>query len=166
VIPAAQTGWAHWGPIAVAVTGGLICGGGGGALTRIDSWYRNLRKPSWQPPDWLFGPVWTLIIGLAVWSAVIGWRHAGTPALGVVIACLFGLNVALNVGWSYLFFFVRRPDRALREVAGLWLSIVALIVVLAPVSPLGAWLLVPYLLWVSFASFLNLTIVRLNGAFA
>jgi benzodiazapine receptor len=65
-----------------------------------------------------------------------------------------------------LFFFVRRPDRALREVAGLWLSIVALIVVLAPVSPLGAWLLVPYLLWVSFASFLNLTIVRLNGAFA
>jgi tryptophan-rich sensory protein len=70
------------------------------------------------------------------------------------------------VAWSYLFFFSRRPDRALREVVGLWLSILALIVVLAGISTLGAWLLVPYLVWVSFAAFLNLTIVRLNGAFA
>jgi tryptophan-rich sensory protein len=155
-----------WGPVIVAVIGGLICGAGGGALTRIDDWYRNLRKPSWQPPDWLFGPVWTIIIGLAVWSAVIAWRHAPGPAAQWGVFGLFAVNVVLNVAWSYLFFFIRRPDQALREVVALWLSILVLIVALAGISPLGAWLLVPYLIWVSFASFLNLTIVRLNGSFA
>jgi tryptophan-rich sensory protein len=154
-----------WGPVIVAVAGGVICGAGGGALTRIDDWYRNLRKPSWQPPDWLFGPVWTIIIGLAVWSAVIAWRHAEGQTAHWVVLALFTANVVLNVAWSYLFFFIRRPDRALLEVVAVWLSILALIVALAGISALGAWLLVPYLLWVSFAAFLNLTIVRLNGAF-
>ena len=153
-----------WGPVIVRVIGALVCGGAGGALTRIDAWYRNLRKPSWQPPDWLFGPVWTIIIGLSAWAAVIGWRHAATHEGQLFITALFVINVVLNCGWSYCFFWIRRPDIALREVAGLWLSIVALIVALAPVSTLGAALLTPYLLWVSFASFLNLTIVRLNGA--
>jgi tryptophan-rich sensory protein len=157
---------AGWGPVIVAVIGAVMCGGAGGALTRIDDWYRNLRKPSWQPPDWLFGPVWTVIIGLSAWSAVIGWRHAPSPHGQVVVAGLFGLNVVLNVGWSFFFFFIRRPDLALREVVGLWLSIAALIAALAGISTLGAALLVPYLLWVSFAAFLNLTIVRLNGSFA
>lgn len=161
--PAPQAGW---GPVIVAVTGALICGGAGGLLTRIDDWYRNLRKPSWQPPDWLFGPVWTIIIGLAAWSSVIGWRHAETPTGQWLVFGLFAVNVVLNAGWSYLFFFIRRPDIALREVAGLWLSILALIVLLSGISTFGAALLVPYLLWVSFASYLNLTIVRLNGAFA
>ena len=68
-----------WGPVIAAVIGALVCGGAGGALTRIDAWYRALRKPSWQPPDWLFGPVWTIIIGLSAWAFVIGWRHAATP---------------------------------------------------------------------------------------
>jgi tryptophan-rich sensory protein len=157
---------AGWGPVAVAVAGALVCGGAGGGLTRIDDWYRNLRKPSWQPPDWLFGPVWTIIIGLGAWSAVLGWRHAGTERAGLIMAALFVANVALNAGWSYFFFFIKRPDLALREVVGLWLSIVALIVALSGISALGAWLLVPYLVWVSFAAYLNLTIVRLNGAFA
>jgi tryptophan-rich sensory protein len=155
-----------WGPVIVAVAGAVFTGGAGGALTRIDDWYRNLRKPSWQPPDWLFGPVWTIIIGLSAWSAVIGWRHAGTPNGQIFVAALFGVNVLLNVAWSYFFFFRRRPDLALKEVVGLWLSIAALIAAMAPISSLGAGLLVPYLIWVSFAAFLNLTIVRLNGAFA
>jgi tryptophan-rich sensory protein len=145
--------------------GAVVCGGAGGALTRIDSWYRNLRKPSWQPPDWLFGPVWTIIIGLSAWAAVIGWRHAPSPHSQILVAGLFGVNVVLNVGWSFFFFFSRRPDLALREVVVLWLSIAALIAALAGISALGAALLVPYLLWVSFAAYLNLTIVRLNGAF-
>ena len=151
-----------WGPVIFATIGALVCGGAGGALTRIDAWYRNLHKPSWQPPDRLFGPVWTIIIGLSAWSAVIGWRHASTQSGQILIAVLFVLNVGFNVGWSYCFFFIRRPDIALREVAGLWLSIAVLIAALAPVSGLGAALLVPYLIWVSFASYLNLTIVRLN----
>ena len=155
-----------WGPVIVAVLGGLVCGGAGGALTRIDDWYRNLRKPNWQPPDRLFGPVWTLIIGLSVWAAVLGWRHAGSERAALLLAGLFVLNVALNCGWSFFFFFTRRPDRALVEVVALWLSILALIVAMAGISTLGAWLLVPYLIWVAFEAYLNLTIVRLNGAFA
>jgi tryptophan-rich sensory protein len=153
-----------WGPVICAVVGALVCGGAGGALTRIDGWYRGLRTPSWQPPDWLFGPVWTVIIGLSAWAAVIGWRHAATREGQILVTGLFVVNVLCNVGWSYCFFFIRRPDIALREVALLWLSIAALIAVLAPISGLGAALLAPYLLWVSFAAYLNLTIVRLNGA--
>jgi benzodiazapine receptor len=155
-----------WGPVIVAVLGGLVCGGAGGALTKIDSWYRNLRKPSWQPPDWLFGPVWTIIIGLSAWASVIAWHHATTAVAQWLVAGLFAVNVVFNVCWSYLFFFIKRPDIALREVVGLWLSILALIVTLAGLSPFAAGLLVPYLVWVSFAAYLNLTIVRLNGAFA
>ncbi len=157
---------AGWGPVIVAVIGAVVTGGAGGALTRIDDWYRALRKPSWQPPDWLFGPVWTVIIALTAWSGVIGWRHAGSPRGQLAIAALFGLNVLLNVAWSYFFFYTRRPDRALREVVALWLSIAAMIAAMAGISTLGAALLVPYLLWVGFAAYLNLTIVRLNGAFA
>ena len=97
---------------------------------------------------------------------MLGWHAAPGPQAQKLVAGLFVVNVVLNVGWSYFFFFSRRPDLALREVAALWLSIAALIAVLAGSTTLGAALLVPYLLWVSFAAYLNLTIVRLNGAFA
>jgi tryptophan-rich sensory protein len=142
----------------VALTGGL--------LTPIDAWYKGLKKPSWQPPDWLFGPAWTVIfIGIGT-SAVQGWTHAPTPWLQTLLIILFALNGALNVAWSFLFFYRRRPDWALREVVALWLSILLLILVVGAVSPLGALLLLPYLAWVGFAAYLNRTIVRLNGSFA
>ena len=155
-----------WGPVAVAVTGAVFTGACGGLLTRIDEWYRGLRKPSWQPPDWLFGPVWTIILGLAAWSAVLAWHHAADVPGRTLVVGLFMANIAANVGWSYFFFFSRRPDRALIEVGFLWLTIAALIGSLAAMSPLASLLLVPYLLWVSFAAYLNRTIVRLNGRFA
>ena len=82
-----------------------------------------------------------------------------------VILALFLVNAILNVGWSLLFFRLQRPDWALIEVAFLWLSIVALIVAIAPLSRLAAWLLAPYLAWVAFAAVLNFAIVRLNGPF-
>jgi benzodiazapine receptor len=137
----------------------------GGAVTAIGPWYRDLRRPSWNPPNWAFGPAWTLILGLAAWSGVLAWTHAaGDPAHGS-IALLFGVNIGLQVLWSPLFFSLRRPDWALIEVPFLWLSIAALIVGLAPYSSTAAWLLLPYLLWVSFATFLNFTIVKLNAPF-
>jgi tryptophan-rich sensory protein len=137
----------------------------GGILTKIGPWYRGLRKPSWQPPDWLFAPAWTLIFALAATSGVLGWYAAPTTAIRTEILALFAVNGLLNIGWSWLFFTLRRPDWALGEVALLWLSILALIVALWPTSRHAAWALVPYLLWVSFASFLNWTIVRLNRPF-
>jgi tryptophan-rich sensory protein len=138
----------------------------GGLVTEIGPWYRALRKPPWQPPDWLFGPVWTLIFSAIAVSMVLAWKPAVTAGARAAIVVAFGANLALNVLWSFLFFGRKRPDRALVEVVALWLSIVVLIAVVRPRSSLGAWLLVPYLLWVSFAAVLNRAIVRLNGPFS
>lgn len=152
--------------IIVAVAAVTFVAIAGAALTRIDGWYRALRKPSWQPPDWLFGPAWTAIFGMVAASGVLAWRNAGDGAERAWIVGLFALNGVLNIAWSGLFFTLRRPDWALIEVPLLWFSIAALVVVIAPVSAAGAWLLAPYLAWVAFAAYLNLTIVRLNGAAA
>ncbi len=143
----------------------LLVLGAGGAMTNVGPWYRNLRKPSWNPPDWMFGPAWTIILGLAAWAGVLGWLRARTVDEHVLIAVLFVINIVLHTLWSPLFFNLQRPDWALIEVPFLWLSILALIVVLGAIAPLAGWLLVPYLLWVSFAAYLNLTIVRMNRPF-
>ena len=134
-------------------------------MTPIDSWYDNLRKPSWQPPKWAFGPAWTIILGLAAWSAAQSWTAATDGAERRSVVILFVVNALFHFLWSPLFFRLRRPDWALIEVVFLWSSLVALVVGLWPISHLGSALIVPYLLWVSFAAFLNYTIVRLNGPF-
>jgi tryptophan-rich sensory protein len=135
----------------------------GGFATRIGPWYYELRKPSWNPPNWVFGPMWTGIAILAVWSASHAWVVA--PDAHTRIVALFGINAVFHMAWSPLFFALRRPDWALLEVPFLWLSVLALIVGLAPLSMLSAALLTPYLAWVGVAAFLNLTIVRLNPPF-
>jgi translocator protein len=149
---------------ALAVTGAitLVVAITGGLLTEIGPWYRALKKPSFQPPDWLFGPAWTLIFTLVAVSAALAWRD-GTPEARGVLVALFLLNAVLNVAWSGLFFKLRRPDWALIEVAFLWASIALLIARTWPINTTASLLLVPYLLWVSFASILNWAIVRLNG---
>ena len=151
--------------VAVAAVCAVIVAVAGGLLTEIGPWYRNLRKPSWQPPDWLFGPAWTVIFALTAWAGVMAWRNADSGGARAEIIALFAANGILNIAWSWLFFRLRRPDWALAEVVLLWLSILALIIGLAPISGAATWALVPYLLWVSFASYLNLTIVRLNRPF-
>ena len=137
----------------------------GGLVTEIGPWYRNLVKPSWQPPDFLFGPVWTLIFALLAAAIILAWNAEPTASGRAAIAAAYAVNLVLNVLWSFLFFGRKRPDWALAEVVPFWVSIVVLIVVVRPRSSLGAWLLVPYLLWVSFATVLNRAIVRLNGPF-
>ena len=134
-------------------------------MTTIGPWYRNLRKPWWQPPDWLFGPAWTIILGLASWSASLGWEASPDWGHRRAVAIVFGVNALFHLLWTPLFFNFRRPDWSLIEVAFLWSSILAAIVLLADISALAAWLLVPYLAWVTFATWLNLAIVRLNGPF-
>jgi tryptophan-rich sensory protein len=151
--------------IIVAVLAALATALTGGLLTEIGPWYRGLRKPSWQPPDWAFGPAWTLIFACAAWSGVVAWEATGDDGLHLRIAALFAANAVLNVVWSLLFFRLRRPDWAMIEVRLLLLSIVALIVGLAPIAPQAAWLIVPYLLWVTFAAVLNREVVRLNAPF-
>ncbi|MDE8348908.1 MAG: tryptophan-rich sensory protein [Acidocella sp.] len=154
-----------WGAVMVAAFGVTVLAGAGMSLTVLDNWYYSLKKPSWQPPDWLFGPAWTLIFIGEATAAVIGW-HAMTDALvaGLFIILLL-INAVLNILWSYFFFKLKRPDFALFEVGFLWLSIAAPMLILAIYAG-KAWLfLLPYLLWVSFAAILNNAIVRLNSPF-
>jgi tryptophan-rich sensory protein len=154
-----------WTEIIIAGGAALFLGVFGGLMTPLGSWYFNLRKPSWQPPDWLFGPAWTIILGLAAWSAVIAWNAAPDAAGRADVIILFATNVVFHALWSPLFFRARRPDWALIEVVFLWASLVALVAGLWPISVQASLLIVPYLLWVSFAARLNLAIVRLNGPF-
>jgi tryptophan-rich sensory protein len=150
-----------WPALAVAGGVALIVAIAGGLLTDIGPWYRALRKPSWQPPDWLFGPAWTLIFTLTAIAAALAWRDAPASARAGLIG-LFLVNALLNIAWSGLFFSLKRPDWALIEVVLLWVSIAALIARIAPINGLASLLLTPYLAWVSFAAFLNYTIVQLN----
>ena len=146
----------------VSIGVALFLGVAGGLLTEIGPWYRALRKPRLQPPDWLFGPAWTIILGLAAWSAILAWNAAEGPAEQRLVILLFGLNALFHFLWSPLFFKAKRPDLALVEVLFLWGSLVALVVLLWPISAKASLLILPYLAWVSFASWLNWQIVRLN----
>ncbi|HEX8554626.1 MAG TPA: TspO/MBR family protein [Sphingomonas sp.] len=152
-------------PTIIAASVAIFLGAIGGLMTPIGPWYKNLRKPSLQPPDWLFGPAWTIILGLAAWSAVIGWNAASDQAERTAVVILFATNAVAHLLWSPIFFRWRRPDWALIEVVFLWASLVALVVGLWPISQKASLLIVPYLLWVSFAAWLNWAIVRLNRPF-
>jgi tryptophan-rich sensory protein len=152
-------------PVLIAAAVAVFVGVLGGTLTDTGPWYQNLRKPSWQPPDWLFGPAWTLIFALATVSAVYAWRNARNRVEREWVIVLFALNGFLNVLWSMLFFRMRHPDWALIEVVFLWLSILLPILFFWRFSRAASLYLLPYLLWVSFAAFLNLTVVQLNSPF-
>ncbi len=155
-----------WMPVIVAIVWAVLLGGLGGALTTIGPWYRGLAKPAWQPPDWLFGPAWTVILGLAAWAGVLCWHAAPDAGTRADVLIIYAVNFVFHFAWSPIFFTLRRPDVALVEVVFLWASIVAMVFVAAPLSGTAVLALLPYLLWVSFAAFLNLTIVRLNRPFA
>jgi benzodiazapine receptor len=156
----------NWAPTLIAAAGVTLLGFAGMMLTRLGPWYYALRKPSWQPPDWLFGPAWTTIFLLEAASAVIGWKSCDTVTSQTLLIGVYVVNGLLNMLWSLFFFTLRRPDWALYEVGFLWLSIIAMMLVLHAISGLVWVFLLPYFLWVSFASFLTATIVRLNAPFA
>lgn len=151
-------------PIIVAVVLAVLVGGLGGLATDIGPWYYALQKPTWQPPDWLFGPVWTTIYVLTGIAGVRAWRR-GNPRQQKIFLLALGVNIVLNILWSVLFFTVKRPDLALFEVVPLWLSVLWLVLLVRPYALLSSVLLLPYLLWVAFAAYLNWTIVQLNGPF-
>jgi len=152
-------------PLAVAALVAVGVAIAGGAATDTGPWYRGLAKSALTPPDWAFAPAWTVIYALVVVAAVWGWRAMDTARDRAWLISLFFANAVLNVAWSGVFFTLRRPDWALAEVGTLWLSVLALVVFLWPRERRAGALLVPYLLWVSFAAYLNLEIVRRNGPF-
>ena len=151
-----------WGPPAVAGLVALAVAAAGGIATRTDAWYRRLRVPGWKPPDWAFGPIWTVIFALTTASAVVAWNADPDPAMRTRLVAVFAVNGALNIAWSVIFFRLRRPDWAFAQLLLLWLSILAVVLTVGRVSTLSALLNLPYLAWVSVAGCLNLTILRLN----
>ncbi|MFM7809881.1 MAG: TspO/MBR family protein [Planctomycetota bacterium] len=142
----------------------MLCLAGGaasGLATPPGDWYRSLAKPDWTPPPWLFGPVWTLLylmIGVAGWML---WRARREPH-GPLPFALFVIQLALNFAWTPVFFGLQAPGAALAVIALLLLAIAVTIALAWRVRMLAGMLLVPYLLWVSFAAALNLAIWRLN----
>ena len=152
--------------IATALAAAVVVAILGGLATDIGPWYASLRKPSWQPPDAAFGPAWTIIYGFTVVAGVRVWERTRDRGSREWIVVLFALNAFLNVSWSLLFFRLHRPDWALLEVGVFWSSILALVIVAGRRDRMSGLLLAPYLAWVAFASYLNLTIVELNAPFA
>ena len=148
-------------PVVIAFLVVFAVAGIGGAATDIGPWYFNLIKPAWQPPDWAFGPIWTLIYITTGIASVRAWRLGDERQRSNFLLALL-INCVLNVLWSVLFFKMQRPDVALIEVVIFWLSIVPLILLPLRYSPRSSLLMLPYLAWVSVAAYLNLTIVRLN----
>lgn len=129
-----------------------------GAVFKPGAWYARLEKPWFNPPNWLFPIAWAVLYLMIAVSGWLVWRVTG---FGAEILLWWG-SLLLNAAWSWIFFGRRRMDLALGELVVFWGSIVAMIAAFYPVSPVAAWLLVPYLVWVSFAGFLNWTLWRLN----
>ena len=138
----------------------------GGYLTQLDEWYFSLIQPSWKPPDWVFGPIWTIILIFCAVSAATSFKKSNHDrGFRKKLIYLFILNGSLNIIWSLFYFYLKRPDIALLEVVFLWGSILLLILHTQTYSQLSALLLVPYLVWVSIATALNIQTVNLNGPF-
>ena len=143
----------------------LVVGGISGFVTaqQISGWYATLNKPSFNPPNYLFGPVWTslyILMGVSLYLVL------NTPAVkqrtaGIII---FSIQHFLNFWWSIIFFSLHQPGFAFIEIVLLWVSIITMIVTFFRIKPIAAYLQVPYLLWVSFASALNYGIWMLNKA--
>lgn len=142
----------------------LAAGGRGfrTGMPSMRSWYRELRKPSWAPPGWVFGPVWTLLymmMGVAMALVLrIGWRDPRVRrATG-----LFAGQLGLNALWTPIFFGLRAPGLALLELIGLWTMVAATLLRFYRLRPLAGLLLVPYLIWTTFAGALNAAIWWMN----
>ncbi len=131
-------------------------------MSAIPTWYATLTKPYLAPPNWVFGPVWTLLFLLMGIAAFLVWRTGLERKDTRVALAVFMGQLALNVLWSVLFFGMRSLGGAFVELVILWAAILATILVFARISRTAAWLLVPYLAWVSFAGYLNFSYWLIN----
>jgi benzodiazapine receptor len=152
--PAVWIGLAFW--LTVTFSAAWV-----GSRFQPGEWYAGLVKPVLTPPAWVFGPVWTLLYLMMAIAAWLVWRTLGlTGALGPL--GLFLMQLALNALWSYIFFGLQRPGLAFLDIVALWLAILATLIAFWRANPTAGLLLFPYLLWVSFATYLNFQFWRLN----
>jgi tryptophan-rich sensory protein len=149
--------------IAVAAPVGTGALAGYFTASGVDTWYRTIEKPEWNPPDAVFAPVWTVLYILMGIAFYLVWKSHAEPGLKRRATVLWILQLVLNAAWSFLFFNQHAIGLALIEIILLWLAILLTIFIFARIRKAAAWLLVPYISWVSFATILTYTIWKLNA---
>ncbi len=142
-------------PLMVAAVAGFY------TVSETGTWYSYLNKPFFNPPSWLFGPVWTILYLMMGISCFLIWKSPSTAHRSRALT-IYAIQLFLNFWWSIIFFAFHQPSLALIEIAIMWVAIFFTIRTFHPINKVAAWLLVPYILWVSFASILNGAIVWLN----
>ncbi len=156
--------WRDW----VVLVGFILISQGAGVIgslftaPAIEGWYATLLKPELTPPDWIFAPVWTTLFFLMGIAVFLVWRREWERREVKIALGFFLFQLVLNTLWSVIFFGLQSPGGAFIEILALWLAIAATIWAFAPISRVATWLLTPYILWVSFAAYLNYAIWMLN----
>jgi tryptophan-rich sensory protein len=146
--------------IAICQLAGLI--GVVFTASAIPTWYSTLAKPALNPPNWIFGPVWTMLYSLMGIAAFLVWKKGWERTDVRKALSVFGVQLILNSAWSIVFFTLQSPAWALVNIMAMWLAIVWTMILFSKLSRTAMWLLVPYILWVSFATYLNYSILMLN----
>ena len=143
-------------PLAVGFTSSLF------TITGTGSWYQEISKPTWNPPNWIFGPVWTTLYVLMGIALYLVWKDDRVSRIKDTALLLFVFQLIFNFSWSYIFFDRHQIGLAFAEILILLALIILTIISFSRVNKLAAWLLVPYVSWVSFAAILNYTIWQMN----
>ncbi len=141
----------------------LLIGGIGGYFSAeaIPTWYRTLHQPSFNPPNWVFAPVWTTLYILMGISLYLMWKMPESHERNIAIIA-FSIHLVFNLAWSFCFFYLKNIGLALAVIVALWLSIVVFLFLFSKLKPLAAYINIPYLCWVSFATVLNFAYYKLN----
>jgi len=142
--------------LVVQLAGGILTG------TSVDTWYPTLEKPKWNPPGWVFGPVWTVLYVSMAFAGWLIWRQRSLRNVRPALV-LFGIQLSLNLVWSVLFFGMRNPMLAFYDIILLWVAILLTTIAFWRLRPKAGLLLLPYLAWVGFAALLNFSIWRMNA---
>ena len=143
-------------PVMVGAISGYFTSSG------VDGWFALANKPWFNPPSWIFAPVWTTLYVLMGIAFFLVWKSDASKDIKQTAIILFAVQLVLNFFWSFIFFKMQQPGWAFAEIILMWLMILMTILWFGKISPAAAWLLVPYICWVSFASVLNYSIWRLN----
>ena len=143
-------------PVLVGAISGYFTSSG------VNGWYAAANKPWFNPPNWIFAPVWTTLYVLMGIALFLVWRTESVKTIKQTAIILFAVQLALNFFWSFIFFKLQQPAWAFAEIIVMWLMILLTILWFGKINAVAAWLLVPYICWVSFASVLNYSIWKLN----
>ena len=143
-------------PLMVGAIAGFFTG------ESVNSWYVNVNKPSFNPPSWLFAPVWTALYLMMGIAFCLGWKAAVTDELKKQAMTLYAVQLFINFIWSFIFFYLQQPGWAMVDFVLMWIMILLTVIWFGKIAPVAAWLLVPYICWVSFAALLNYSIWKLN----